>query len=240
MPYCRKCGAAQCDDFVFCTECGVRRVEPIKERTAISEDNGVLTVDDEATLKNEKINVYNNLKAQEIAKPPVVTVDYPVQKSTEDNADAERDRTARYIRKTICILLVGLTFFVQFLPFYRVDTLFYEFEASLFEFAEKALETLPSSSDTSETFTVLLIFAVLSIIMLACALIYFIGSDGVAMLIGTLVFSGSVHAYLPMKIISTTENSEGLFTDFMPFYFILLVAAIVALVWHNAMNKADR
>lgn len=239
MPYCRKCGSKQCDDFVFCTECGVKRVDPNVVPEAVSAGEALLS-DEEKTLRGESAE---NKKAEPDApdRKPLLTVDYTPAVTVTAPSDSASAGMGFGARKAMCGILVCATVLIQFLPFYRADTLFYDFEASSFRVIMEMLEYFPSKAEGEVT--ALLLLSIFSVIVLVSAAIYFFASDGVGLLTGSLVFSGLTQAYIPLGMpfssVRINPNNEELLTAFFYIYYVLLIASIFALLWHNSKSKEE-
>lgn len=241
MPYCRKCGAKQCDDFVFCTECGVKRLDPneITDRTDLSLVDATTFSNDEVTVKKEMISSAASANDDEPAKKSVLSVDYNPPVTVSVPLDTNSNNGNRFFEKTVCVFLLVITCVIQFLPFYRVDSMFYEFEASNLGLIMKVMENVPSSAELE--LTVLMLINIFSTIAMISAVIYFMAAGGVGFLITSLVVSGLVQAYVPAGMpfsdkLRIAPSSET-FTVFLYLYFIFMIISIIALMWYNSQSK---
>lgn len=222
MPYCRKCGSLQCDDFVFCTECGVKRVDPEREETVA---NGETTANAEKALPNVPV------------QPQAVAVDYSTQNTDTAEAVQSLPQKGSIGLKIMCALFMAATLFVQFMPFYKLETFFSDYELNVFQLLEGLMESEAGGGETQAMFTAILLLSIFAMIGLFAAMIYFLITDGIGFAITSLVFSALVQSFLPFTMSDGNMFFELTVTGIFYVYLILTVISVVSLICFGSTKK---
>lgn len=216
MPYCRKCGSLQCDDFVFCTECGVKRVDPDKGETTVSGEGAVLNVP---------------------AQPQAVAVDYSTQNTDTAPTVQNLPQKGNIGLKIVCALFMAVTLFVQFMPFYEVETFFSDYELNIFQLLEGLMESEAGGDETQAMLTAVLLLSIFAMIGLFAAMIYFLVTDGIVFAVTSLVFSALVQSFLPFTVSDGNMFFELTVTGVFYAYLILTVISVVSLICFGSTKK---
>ncbi len=218
MPYCRKCGSLQCDDFVFCTNCGTKKIDAPTNETMVMYEYADST---ENYIENQVVQkeyIQQDGRCASAPQDMIVKTDVGIAlKNFFSNS------------KNLGAICMVISVIMQFCPFYRIVLNSKKYRTvSAFEFAAE------------ENF---MLIAIGVVVLCAVGLLLVLGTGNVVIAEVALALSILANAALIGKIVIGIDlyfnEFEGVFRMIEPAGYVFFAISFAAVSLFESHRRPD-